>query len=373
MSSAGFVERIDAFKAMVPSLSAPLKTGSGKRILEIDILRTAAILLLVLFNLPGTIAAYSPVSANFFLLINGPLHLVGFIGASIFMFVSGLSLQLSNKTIRNRGSVLYFFKKRMVRIYPLYWVFVAGILISYKPPPVESAIYIVGLQSLFYPVFMSVDIYHFVSALLIFYLLFPLLAYSNDIKKLLLVALIPFLFFAVIQLQWGISDPLLLQYYGIFVAGIVAGKADVVNKIRQVNSKQFFVFTIPAFGVLSLIWLSPAGSYVPTSIISGAVLGYVLGALFVFITLYWAAFYVRVSHAKFITFFTFVAFSTYGVYLIFIDFFLRVSQMLQSSFHIEWAVVTAICIALIPFVVVVGYLLQLITNAVMSSLMKQKH
>lgn len=351
----------------MPSFLAPLKTVSKKRILEIDILRTAAILLLVLYHAPGTTAADVPV----YVVSNYPLELVGFTGVCIFFFVSGLSLSLSNKTIRNRGDVLHFFKKRVVRIYPLYWVFVAVILIFYRPPLADSVIYIVGWQALFYPIFITTDIYHFVSVLLIFYMLFPLLAFSNDLKKLLIVSLIPLLFFALIQLRWGLSDTMFLRYYGLFVGGIIAGKADVYNKMRRASSKRFVVFTILAFGaVLSIFFL--AARYYDT-IIFGAVLSNVLGVLIVLIALYWSAFYVMASRAKFYAFFTFVAFSTYGVYFINTPFFLRVSHALQFRFDMGVTTITVILIALIPFIVVAGYLLQFITNKVTNFPRSQKH
>jgi peptidoglycan/LPS O-acetylase OafA/YrhL len=332
-------------------------------------LRTAAILLLVLYHVPGSTADV-PVTV----VTNYPLELVGFTGVCIFFFVSGLSLYLSNKTIRNRGDVLYFFKKRMVRIYPLYWVFVAGILIFYRPSLADSVIYIVGWQALFYPIFITVDIYHFVSVILIFYLLFPLLTFSNDLKKLLIVSLIPFLFFAAIRLRWGLSDSMLLEYYGLFVAGIVAGKADVYNKMRQANSKRFFVFTIPAFGAVLSIWLILAGRYIyANTVILATVLSYVLGVLIVLITLYWAAFYVMASRAKVYAFFTLVAFSTYAIYLINEPFFGLVSRMLRLRFDIGGTATEVILIALIPFVIVAGYLLQFITNKVTNFPRNQKH
>jgi len=321
-------------------------------------LRTAAILLLVLYHIPG-ITADVPVTV----VSNFPLEFVGFTGVCIFFFVSGLSLQVNNKTIRNRGDVLSFFKKRMVRIYPLYWAFLAGILIFYRPSLSSSAIYIVGWQALFYPIFISTDIYHFISVLLIFYLLFPLLAFSNDLKKLLIVSLIPFLFFAAIQLLWGLSDIMFVKYYGLFVAGIVAGKMDVLNKIRQMNFNWFLVFTIPAFGALLFTWLILAEYYFDTIIFS-AILCNLLGVLIVLITLYWAAFYIMASRAKFYAFFIFVAFSSFGIYFINTPFFLRVSQILHFRFEIGGTGTTVILIALIPFVVIAGYLLQLITNKI---------
>jgi len=361
-SNVAFAERIgNAFEARLPSFLAPLKTVSRKRILEIDILRTAAILLLVLYHIPGT-SADVPVTV----VSNYPLEFVGWTGVCIFFFVSGLSLQLSNKTIRNRSDVLHFFKKRMVRIYPMYWVFAVGILILYRPPPVESAIYIVGWQALFYPIFGATgDIYHFVSVLLIFYLLFPLLAFSNDLKKLLIISLIPFLFFFAIQFRWGLSDGMFLRYYGLFVAGIVAGKVDVYNKMRQVHSKRFVGFTILAFGALLSVWVILEDSYF-NSYLFDIGLSYLFGVLIVLITLYWATFYVMASRAKFYAFFTFVAFATYGIYFLNSPIFTRVSHTLQFRFDIVGTTTILILIALIPFVVVAGYLLQLIVNEIVN-------
>jgi peptidoglycan/LPS O-acetylase OafA/YrhL len=330
-------------------------------------LRTAAILLLVLYHIPG-ITANVPVTV----VSNYPLELVGFTGLCIFFFVSGLSLQLSNKTIGNREDVLSFFKKRMVRIYPLYWVFVVGILIFYRPPFLSSVIYIIGWQALFFPIFISTDIYHFVSVLLIFYMLFPLLAFSHDLKKLIIISLIPFLFFTAIQLLWGLSDIMFVKYYGLFVAGIIAGKADLLNKLYQMNSKWFLVFTIPAFSALLFIWLIFAERYFDT-IIFAAALCNLLGLLIVLITLYWAAFYVMASRAKFYVFFIFVAFSTYGIYFINTPFFLYVSRTLHFRFDIGETITTVILIALIPFVVVAGYLLQFIINNLTNSLRNQKY
>jgi peptidoglycan/LPS O-acetylase OafA/YrhL len=323
-------------------------------------LRTAAILLLVLYHVPGTTADEAVTVVS-----NYPLEFVGFTGVCIFFFVSGLSLQLSNKTICNRDDVLHFFKKRMVRIYPLYWVFAAVILISHRPPPVESAIYIVGWQALFYPIFITTDIYHFVSVILIFYLLFPLLAFSNDLKRLLIVSLIPFFFFIAIQLRWGLSDIMFLRYYGLFVAGIFAGKAGIFNRVRQVNFKRFFVLTIPAFGALLSVWLILAERYY-TTLVWAIVLSNLLGVLIVLITLYWAAFYVVASRAKLYAFFTFVAFATYGIYFLNTPFLSRVSQTLQFRFDIGGTATMVVLIALIPFVVVAGYLLQFITNKIVN-------
>ncbi len=340
------------------SLFAPLKTISKKRILEIDILRAAAILLLVLYHVPqGTIADVSSTVTSY------PLELVGFVGLSIFFFVSGFSLYISHRTISNRDDVLSFYKKRMVRIYPLYWVFVVGILISYRPSFVGSVIYVVGLQALFYPLFVSVLIYHFVSVILVFYLLFPLLAFFDDYKKLIMVSIIPFVFFAAMQLI-GLSDPMFLDYFGIFVAGIVAGKTDIYRKIRQAKFERYFVFTIPVVGALLALWLISAERF--NSLILWPFLSNLFGIVITCVILYWACIYVKASRTTRYAFFTFVAFSTYGVFLINVPFFNLLRKALFLRFDVAGTATAAILVAFIPFIVVAGYLLQFVTNKIIS-------
>ena len=349
----------NALAASRRSLFAPLRAISKKRILEIDILRAAAILLIVLYHAPlSTIADVSTTVTSY------PLELVGFLGVSIFFFVSGFSLYISHRTISNRDDALSFYKKRMVRIYPLYWVFVVGILIFYRPSYVESVIYVAGLQALLYPVFITSDIYHFVSVILVFYLLFPLLVFFDDYKKLIVVSLIPFVFFAAMQLI-GLSDPMFLRYYGLFVAGIIVGKTDVYGKIRQAKFKRYFIFTIPVMGALLALWLASAERYF-NSLILWAFLSNLFGIVIACGILYWACVYVTASRTKRYAFFTFVAFSTFGAYFINTPFFDLLRKTLFLRFDIAGTGATAILVAFIPFIVITGYLLQFVTNKVTS-------
>jgi peptidoglycan/LPS O-acetylase OafA/YrhL len=357
-SNIAFTKRIHyALAASRRSLFAPLKAISKKRILEIDILRSAAILLLVLYHVPQmNIADVSSTVASYL------LELIGFLGVTIFFFVSGFSLFISHRTISNRDDVLSYYKKRVVRIYPLYWVFVVGILIFYRLSYVESVIYVAGLQALFYP--FTTEIYHFVSVILIFYLLFPLLVLFDDCKKLIIVSIIPFVFFAAMQLN-GLSDPMFLRYYGLFVAGIVAGKADVYGKIRQVKFKRYFVFTIPIMGALLALWLIAAERYYST-IILWAFLSNLFGIMITCVILYWACIYVTASRTKRYALFTFVAFSTYGVFFLNTPFFILLRRTLFLRLDIQGTAANAILVAFIPFIVIAGYLLQFATNKMVS-------
>jgi peptidoglycan/LPS O-acetylase OafA/YrhL len=305
-------------------------------------------------------------------LATSPIELIGSIGLALFFFVSSFSLCLHNKTVRNRQAALLFYKKRAVRIYPMYWLFVAGILIVYKLSFAETLIYIAGLQALFFPLFISVLIYHFVTVILVFYLLFPLIIFFDDYGKLLLVSLVPLLFFVAIKLLFGLSDPMFLGYYGLFVGGIIAGKSDVYNKLRQAKFKNYFVLTIPLFVALSILWLN-AARYV-NSFVLGAFLTNLFGISIALILFFWAICYVKVFNTKLYTFFTFVAFSTFGVFFINMPFFVRMGKTLNFTFGITGTATFLILALFIPFLVVAGYFLQFIINQLINvPKLRQKH
>jgi len=79
------------------------------RFVLLDLLRVVAICLVVLSH---TIPPFTDI-IDFF----GQNTDIGFVGVSIFIILSGLCLQLSSKKI----SLKCFFKKKILRIYPLFW------------------------------------------------------------------------------------------------------------------------------------------------------------------------------------------------------------------------------------------------------------
>jgi peptidoglycan/LPS O-acetylase OafA/YrhL len=349
--------------ALRESFGAPLYSISKKRIIEIDILRATAILLIVLVLAPQRVVfnASAPISNTVLFLI--PLTKI--VGLSIFFFVSGFSLYLNNKTIRNSKDVLSFYKKRVLRIYPLYWVFVAGLWIVEKPSFTQMLIYITGLEALFYPILISSAIFHFLSALIIFYLLFPFIVRFDNYTKMLVVSVAPSLFFAFL-LQLNVSDVMFLSFFSVFVGGIIAAKADLHNKMRQMKFNEWrLLLTVPLLvaSLSLLIWVD--------NHVYSATLAIFLNSLCeipaVLVILYWAVVYVQVFNTKFRTFFTFVAFSTFGVYFLFEPFFRILANTLYVRYNIIGAAAATILVASIPLIVMAGYLLQLLTNVLVNS------
>jgi peptidoglycan/LPS O-acetylase OafA/YrhL len=81
-----------------------------------------------------------------------------------------------------------------------------------------------------------VDTLWFVGVILLFYLVYPPIAYtsSNSRNMLLAVAGI-FVFFVMLRIAFNIVDFRFFEFYALFVAGVVSSKYDLlhINKIRH--------------------------------------------------------------------------------------------------------------------------------------------
>ena len=196
---------------------------STKRLIELDVLRVVAILFIVFDHYidAGTLDQLLP------------LFPLWFFGLSLFFFVSGYVLQRNNSLIDSRKKAMNFLKKRGMRIYPLYWLALAafyglGLGREYTPLTISTAIIeICGVQGLLAPRFLPIPTITlwFVGIILLYYLGYVFIApFSRDAKKMVLAMLGVLVFFVILRITLGIIDFRFFTYYGLFIAGVVAGK-----------------------------------------------------------------------------------------------------------------------------------------------------
>jgi peptidoglycan/LPS O-acetylase OafA/YrhL len=252
------------------------------RLLELDILRAAAILLIVLYHLPfdlGIYSVFSGIGTGFF----WPF------GLTLFFFLSGFAIDFNNKGITSQADIKAFFRKRAQRIYPLYWVSVALSLVLFLmiAPILRTAVQsgvgidalsiiqpgvggsdflsaviinFLGAQVLLYPRFVSVEGNWFIGTILIFYLLYPIIVHlgKNDVRRIILVSFAVFFGMVVVRAVFHIvGDDRLYLYFGIFVAGIIASRTDLFRSgaiDKRIATSSAFIFfcmllveTLPAF------------------------------------------------------------------------------------------------------------------------------
>jgi len=190
----------------------------SKRLFIFDFLRLLAILLVVLSHILRM--------EN----LDEVRGYLGIIGLGTFFFVSGYLLVANEKPISIHNIIPYF-KKRFVRIYPLYWVaLILSILLSwllanyfFNWPTIIA--YLCGVQSVFVPKYMAeISSYWFIGTILIYYLLFPLITSGKKTYSILLISFPIFIFLMIIRIYAGLFDGRVFEYFFVFVLGIIASR-----------------------------------------------------------------------------------------------------------------------------------------------------
>jgi peptidoglycan/LPS O-acetylase OafA/YrhL len=220
------------------------------RLFEIDALRTFAIILVVFSHIDG------------YLNDGGPARVfdpyVGVFGLAIFFFISGYLLYLNNSSIRSWGDVVTFYKKRVVKIFPLYWIAVIaaviafGILglstdgaVSYNFSWASALVHAVGLQG-----FLGYEMpsLWFMSAILLYYALYPILAYlSGNVRYAGAYWLSTLVLILALELPFRSINFGIFLYYSVFVGGVMAGKIGLLGEGRK--------RLLPAFATLLMLTL----------------------------------------------------------------------------------------------------------------------
>ena len=207
------------------------------RVIELDLLRALAIIMVVIGHLTAYLAVpqlmtFSVLAASSFLLL---------FGLAQFFFLSGFVLQYNygSTVTKDLGT---FFKKRLVRIYPLYWlsIITAFLLLTrhigneYILSRSDLLISLSGLQAILSPRFVDpIFTNWFVGVILILYLLFPLLMYlSNKGMNIITASFLILLPLIALRVAFDLVDFRFFLYYGIFVAGILACRYDVMHRHR---------------------------------------------------------------------------------------------------------------------------------------------
>lgn len=250
------------------------------RILILDSVKAAAIILIVFIHLYNYLL-HHPIAG-----CHDLIALLSFLALAGFTFVSGYTIHASNSAMRTREDVIGFYKKRVIRVYPLYLVALAAFFVCFQvlrlfPPlelsPVEWTINVLCLQVLLAPVFTDpVFTLWFVGFIVVLYLLYPVIvAPARSTRGIILISGGIFALLAVLHFLLNIVDLRLLQYYFFFIAGIVVCRSNIGFSrfetrfqgrgagITAVSYASYgvYLFHMPAFAVsaafmgrLSLVW-----------------------------------------------------------------------------------------------------------------------
>jgi len=203
------------------------------RFLVFDLIRSLAIFIILFHHLP----IYS---FNFYNLKNFGIdidlsawnELNKHLGLSLFIFMSGYLINVKKISFRDWNTVGTFLYKRIIRIFPMYYVALMFFCYIFSiSEPLRIIIHIFGLQSLFFSKhLLSLPTLWFVGTILVYYLIFIICKAEkiSRIYRLLAIGIFPFIvFFVTTSLHF--MDYRISLYYWTFLFGIYCAESNILE------------------------------------------------------------------------------------------------------------------------------------------------
>lgn len=208
---------------------------------ELDILRIVSILIVViLIHIPNDYA-------NSFYIDLDPYNIFLFHTSGIdvamgsFVFISGFGLYLNknNRNINSFEKLITFLKKRIMRIFPLYWVVLILFIIYIGFSNIDTLYllaHVLGLQILVAPLFgPPILTIWFIGVITLYYLIYLFLSFLGSIKRIIPASIAILFLFASLNVFFGLVEYRFFYYYLIFIGGIIT--ANVFTSPQYANIK----------------------------------------------------------------------------------------------------------------------------------------
>ena len=291
---------------------------------EVDILKASAILIVVFCHIDNYVSCYDLIR-----LVDG---YVGLFGQGIFFFVSGFLLFQSDSIINSMQDIKNFYIKKFIRIFPLYWVALGSLIIIFgilqiNPGHIDPynfsldnlLLHFFGLQGIF-PI-GDIQSMWFVGVIILFYLLYPIVAYfSKNLIRTFIVSSIILFLLAFLHFFFGLIEIRALTYYPFFIFGIFlnqivylskkVGNENLLKQILSINLILIFVFflvlVLRQFSHLDLIFFPSI--FVICAMLSLCIIYFIFTHLYINI------------QGKIMLLLSLIAFGTYAIYLFHIQF-----------------------------------------------------
>jgi peptidoglycan/LPS O-acetylase OafA/YrhL len=372
------------------------------RVVELDILRAVAIIIIIFahfnFFLPNV------QFSNF--AVGTVIHttIISF-GVALFLFISGFVLYLNHPSFPQGNGLADFFKKRVLRIFPLYWLAIATQVATGTQfaSRIDALVVVLGLQGFLSPRFVTnIFLYWwFIGVILVLYTIYPLIIslasdgfrlpawMQSDALKFALMLIVPFLILGAARSALFIITDSVFIFYGIFVLGIAVSKFHLLDKYgfltddrtRLLRYVAVFAVSITALLFIDNVpWLSANVSAVSRF----ASFGFsfiemnVLFLLFSLLAFSLARIIVvsssqtsrRPSHAVWYRALLLISFSSYAVYLFFLPILMHFMYALIDA-QLTALEIDIIQISIgLPIVVVIAFVLQNTQNEILNRVRK---
>ncbi|MCC6298933.1 MAG: acyltransferase [Anaerolineales bacterium] len=194
-------------------------TTASKRLPEFDVLRTVAILLLLVHH-----SGFYSLDLGLNLQVLSPFFEAFLLGC--FFFISGYFTETSLQ--KSGGDLRRFFLPRFVKVYPPYLIALAlflsvlGITLRER---FDLFVYAAGLQFVFAGMVKPILTLWYVGAILLFYVLFGLLwKFAPKTTFLVFIASVLFVLALLAHKVGGLFDARFFKYYFVFLTGMLTAR-----------------------------------------------------------------------------------------------------------------------------------------------------
>jgi len=244
----------------------------SNKIIAFDFLRALAIIMIIPAHLSNFLSstysklalyAVDPYFAN--------------MGLGLFIFMSGYLIYYNNHSIHSFRNVLSFYRKRLLRIFPLYWAAIAAFTLVFFifAPKLNSGfvfpnaehvfgfhnviMHILGLQIFLAPSYASPMLtLYFVGLIIVFYTIYPfMIMFSKSSRQLLFYSSSVFLGFLLISRTFNVIDHRFFMFFPIFVLGILTCRESLFEKsmttIAKIPFVQILLAALPVMFVLIIV------------------------------------------------------------------------------------------------------------------------
>jgi peptidoglycan/LPS O-acetylase OafA/YrhL len=225
-----------------------------ERLVEFDVLRVAALLLILYAHSVGYVLEIPFLE---WFRVGGM-----YTGLGLFVFLSGYSLQysVSSRAKQKQFNKIDFLKRRLIRIYPLYVIAIFAYIVSfhyldihhdwqYSPIPETLTLHLLSLQAIFYPNYPEINTLWFIGMIIPFYLFF---AFSIQYKTrvFLTINITIFLGLLISRLLFDVIDLRLFIYFPLFVLGCLCGRTSILqSKLVNKGSSTLWIIILLALGL----------------------------------------------------------------------------------------------------------------------------
>lgn len=176
-----------------------------------------------------------------------------YIFLGIFVYLSGYLLTSRYSVLNNRTDIIRFFRKRFIRIYPLYFLTLFLFLFFHLMKPETFLASLIFLNLFLGKSGLTI---WFVSMICLYYCMFPLFVYRYSNIKAIAIATLVFLCLSIMINLYDTVDKRLLLFLPLFLFGIISYRNNLLDKMLK---KTFMIGSLLVCFFSSLLYVNFQG------------------------------------------------------------------------------------------------------------------